>query len=62
MEAICQAVGVAPDRVRRVVLDVKHDAYPAVYVELVGTGDLVEIDWPGNLTGARVTMTHSSEA
>lgn len=42
---LCEALGLAPDRVTRIVLDVQSDNLIRAYVEMVGDKRVLEVSW-----------------
>ena len=45
IDALAPALGVDATRVRRIVLDATYDDLTIAYVELVGTVDLLDVQW-----------------
>lgn len=58
-QAICEALGLDPWLVRRVIIDINADdpGPLPVYVEMYGTDKLLEVDWAAGLKGAEICET-----
>ena len=59
-ELICQAIGINPDQVRRVIVDCEAENLIMVYVEMYGGKALLDIDWAKGLKGAQVQVLEAS--
>lgn len=53
-EQVCKALGLDPWLVPRIILDISADTYIKVYVEMIGTDTLLQVDWAAGLQGAEV--------
>ena len=56
---LCKGVGVDSTRVRRIVLDVNYANVVLVYVEMLGTDDLLNVSF--NLNGIEVKYIKPNE-
>ena len=54
LEVICPAIGVEPELVKRVIIDAPFDDIVQVYVEMIGSSKLLNIDF--DLKEARITV------
>ncbi|HUT62261.1 MAG TPA: hypothetical protein VNA25_30860 [Phycisphaerae bacterium] len=45
VEKVCKPLGIDPSLARRVVIDLKYDDPVIVYVELMGSVELLDVDW-----------------
>jgi hypothetical protein len=55
---ISEALGIDPDRTRRIVLDIGIEGPIVAYVELLGDRRLLQVDWTG-LHGATIEIVDS---
>lgn len=53
---ICEAMGISTDRTARIILDLKVNSAAAVYVQMYGSHNLLDIDWEAALKGANVIV------
>ena len=55
-EGICKALGIDPREVWRVIIDCKRDRLAMVYVEVMGSDQLLDLDWARGLSGADIRI------
>ena len=59
---ICEAIGLDPMAVRRIVIDIDADSPIMIYTEMYGTKPLLNINWDMNLKGASIVCNDSTIA
>jgi len=52
---IAAAMGMDGTRIQRVIIDVAAGDFVRVYVQAVGSEELLNLDWPGFLTDVQIT-------
>jgi hypothetical protein len=50
--ALCEGVGLNPNEVHRIILDIACDDVVLVYVEMYGTTKLLQVNWTDALKGS----------
>ena len=60
-EAICKALGIESGEVLRVIVDCKSGCLAVVYVEMLGSDQLLDFDWGRGLSGADVKILDKSQ-
>jgi hypothetical protein len=53
-ELVCQALGLEPGLINRIIIDIKACEILKIYVEMVGTEKLLDLDWEAALKDAEV--------
>ena len=60
---VCEALGLDPGRVARIIIDLKADNYGPVpvYVEMIADKRILSLDWGKGLTGAEIVREPKDE-
>lgn len=55
-EQLCKALDLPAGQTRRIIIDVQYDCAGMVYVEMLGSQKILDLDWGKGLSGAKVSV------